>query len=282
MAEPLVGKMGRYAIVTPYYKEPRDILERCVNSVKAQTLAADHILVADGFPQGWLDDAGVRHLKLDAAHGDYGNFARGQGGAFAAEQAYDAIGFLDADNWLDADHVAACEAAAGESTDIVVARRRLVRLDGSVMDIPEEEGHVDTNCYWLRVRALPLAHHWMTMPKELSALGDRVFFKAVQQRGMNFAHADHQTVNYTCLYQVCYEMLGETPPPEAKPPVDPLPVYRWLTNLNPQERARVAEAAGADMVPDAMSVLFPFDEIDRNAPCPCGSGKKFKHCHGAL
>ena len=20
----------------------------------------------------------------------------------------------------------------------------------------------------------------------------------------------------------------------------------------------------------------------RNAPCPCGSGKKFKHCHGTL
>jgi preprotein translocase subunit SecA len=20
----------------------------------------------------------------------------------------------------------------------------------------------------------------------------------------------------------------------------------------------------------------------RNAPCPCGSGKKFKHCHGAI
>ena len=22
--------------------------------------------------------------------------------------------------------------------------------------------------------------------------------------------------------------------------------------------------------------------IGRNAPCPCGSGKKFKHCHGRL
>ncbi|HAE09310.1 MAG TPA: hypothetical protein DCG26_04065 [Alphaproteobacteria bacterium] len=22
--------------------------------------------------------------------------------------------------------------------------------------------------------------------------------------------------------------------------------------------------------------------MSRNAPCPCGSGKKFKHCHGAL
>ena len=22
-------------------------------------------------------------------------------------------------------------------------------------------------------------------------------------------------------------------------------------------------------------------EISRNAPCPCGSGRKYKHCHGA-
>jgi preprotein translocase subunit SecA len=21
-------------------------------------------------------------------------------------------------------------------------------------------------------------------------------------------------------------------------------------------------------------------KVQRNAPCPCGSGKKFKHCHG--
>jgi preprotein translocase subunit SecA len=23
-------------------------------------------------------------------------------------------------------------------------------------------------------------------------------------------------------------------------------------------------------------------KVSRNAPCPCGSGRKFKHCHGAL
>jgi preprotein translocase subunit SecA len=22
--------------------------------------------------------------------------------------------------------------------------------------------------------------------------------------------------------------------------------------------------------------------VSRNAPCPCGSGKKYKHCHGQL
>src|SRR5690606_38271315 len=24
------------------------------------------------------------------------------------------------------------------------------------------------------------------------------------------------------------------------------------------------------------------DKVGRNEPCPCGSGKKFKHCHGAI
>jgi preprotein translocase subunit SecA len=23
-------------------------------------------------------------------------------------------------------------------------------------------------------------------------------------------------------------------------------------------------------------------KVQRNAPCPCGSGRKYKHCHGAL
>jgi len=23
-------------------------------------------------------------------------------------------------------------------------------------------------------------------------------------------------------------------------------------------------------------------KVGRNQPCPCGSGKKFKHCHGAI
>jgi preprotein translocase subunit SecA len=26
----------------------------------------------------------------------------------------------------------------------------------------------------------------------------------------------------------------------------------------------------------------PPQKVTRNAPCPCGSGKKYKHCHGAI
>ena len=25
-----------------------------------------------------------------------------------------------------------------------------------------------------------------------------------------------------------------------------------------------------------------WSKVQRNAPCPCGSGRKYKHCHGAL
>ncbi|MDA8716620.1 preprotein translocase subunit SecA [Alphaproteobacteria bacterium] len=34
--------------------------------------------------------------------------------------------------------------------------------------------------------------------------------------------------------------------------------------------------------PAASAVSSANAKVSRNAPCPCGSGKKFKHCHGAL
>jgi preprotein translocase subunit SecA len=48
----------------------------------------------------------------------------------------------------------------------------------------------------------------------------------------------------------------------------------------------LAGASGAD-VAEADPRLRPIDPkllvgVQRNAPCPCGSGKKFKHCHGSF
>ena len=28
--------------------------------------------------------------------------------------------------------------------------------------------------------------------------------------------------------------------------------------------------------------MRPTQKVGRNDPCPCGSGKKYKHCHGKL
>lgn len=43
----------------------------------------------------------------------------------------------------------------------------------------------------------------------------------------------------------------------------------------------VVPRTDTDPSPEVQS-LNMMDETPRNAPCPCGSGKKFKHCHGRL
>jgi preprotein translocase subunit SecA len=34
--------------------------------------------------------------------------------------------------------------------------------------------------------------------------------------------------------------------------------------------------------PAAAPFVRPVPKVGRNEMCPCGSGKKYKHCHGAL
>ncbi|TVR26180.1 MAG: preprotein translocase subunit SecA [Ilumatobacter sp.] len=56
------------------------------------------------------------------------------------------------------------------------------------------------------------------------------------------------------------------------------------------DRAAAAAVADGDLPPEAAPVVQPtkqetvvkddFSKTPRNAPCPCGSGKKFKQCHG--
>ncbi|MCU0940002.1 MAG: tetratricopeptide repeat protein, partial [Burkholderiaceae bacterium] len=101
----------RVAVVTPYYKERRAWLERCIASVKAQDYPVTHYMVADGFAQDWIDHSGVRHLKLDQGHADFGNTPRAIGAQLAVSEGFDAVCFLDADNWFAPDHVSRCLAA---------------------------------------------------------------------------------------------------------------------------------------------------------------------------
>ncbi len=61
-------------------------------------------------------------------------------------------------------------------------------------------------------------------------------------------------------------------------------------NAEMQAEVEKAAQAAAGPAPTDEALLTGFDENDpstwgnpgRNEPCPCGSGKKFKHCHGRL
>jgi preprotein translocase subunit SecA len=43
-----------------------------------------------------------------------------------------------------------------------------------------------------------------------------------------------------------------------------------------------AAAFGGAAAAGAEPVVRDGRKVGRNEPCPCGSGKKYKHCHGAL
>jgi preprotein translocase subunit SecA len=52
------------------------------------------------------------------------------------------------------------------------------------------------------------------------------------------------------------------------------------------EANAMQDAAGEEAPPDQQEQAQPFvrngRKIGRNEPCPCGSGKKYKQCHGKL
>jgi preprotein translocase subunit SecA len=85
------------------------------------------------------------------------------------------------------------------------------------------------------------------------------------------------------------------PPRQAPPPPPPLPTSRGPDDLftggasartstgpmggsPPGAAPKVETSLGRLGAPDGRSV----QEVGRNDPCPCGSGKKYKKCHGAL
>src|SRR5437868_3981074 len=62
----------KVAVVTPYYKEPIEVLRRCLDSVAAQRAACTHFLVADGHPNPEVAQWGVEHVVLPKSHADNG------------------------------------------------------------------------------------------------------------------------------------------------------------------------------------------------------------------
>jgi preprotein translocase subunit SecA len=49
-----------------------------------------------------------------------------------------------------------------------------------------------------------------------------------------------------------------------------------VTYTHPNEDGSVSQEA------DLATVALPVPKVGRNEPCPCGSGRKYKNCHGKL
>ena len=79
------------------------------------------------------------------------------------------------------------------------------------------------------------------------------------------------------MAHVAIQMRQPEPPPApdfsrmAETHIDP------LTGENDADGDEITSPEGLPPIDPKLLV-----GVSRNAPCPCGSGKKFKHCHGAF
>jgi glycosyltransferase involved in cell wall biosynthesis len=209
----------RVAVISAYYKEPGHVLRRCHQSVLAQSGNVTHFMVADGFPSSDVDSwTNVVHIKIPN-HADYGDTPRGVGAACAAANGFDAICFLDADNWYEPNHIETMRLIVEKTgAQVVTAARNIFSADGRMLGICTESNGIDfndTNCYFLGP-AFPVCAAWLFKDARESISGDRVFWTAVQSSGYTRFHSTAPTVNYVSTLAFHYEMFGETPPGDSK------------------------------------------------------------------
>lgn len=211
----------RLAVITPYYKEPLEMLRRCADSVRAQTFPnIQHIFVSDGAPNDAIDSfENSTHIRVPN-HADYGDTPRLMGALHAVNRGFDGVAFLDADNWYEPQHLELLlKEAITAGAPVATATRTLWTEEGRSLGVCTEcdgENHVDTNCFLILHHAFKYLGGWGFKDRNLSISGDQVFWRSLLAAGVAHVHCKTPTVNYTTNFAAHWLRLGETPPSRSK------------------------------------------------------------------
>ena len=149
-----------------------------------------------------------------------------------------------------------------------------------------------------------LDHHWKEHLSTLDALRQVVFLRAYAQKQPINEYKQEAFALFERMLQNIREDVTRTiaridfqfQEPEAMPLPD-LPDF-LTTHIDPftgEDNSADIDAGELGVIantlppmqaprPDMPEGENPYAalEISRNAPCPCGSGRKYKHCHGQL
>lgn len=210
----------KIAIITPYYKTEEEWLKKCHESVAAQSYPCTHIFVADGIPQDIISTFDAQHIVSCTNHGDYGDTPRAMGSVSAVGQGFDAIAWLDADNWYEPGHIEGLlDLHRKHGADICTSSRMIYALDGTPMGLCHQvdgKTFVDTNCYLLTRSAYNLISVWCRIQFPLHAIGDTVFWDMVQRSSLSHRHTSAATLAYRTSFRYHYLLFGKSVPPGAR------------------------------------------------------------------
>jgi glycosyltransferase involved in cell wall biosynthesis len=211
----------RIAVITPCHNAPQAWWDQCRQSVLAQTLPCTQIVVNDGGRPPHLDGNGPAQIvQLPRPHHDAGNAARAVGSITAICQGFDALAYLDADNWYEPTHLESLVAlhhATGAA--VCSSTRNLYRPDGTLLGrCPEVDGErfVDTNCLFLTSAAFAAVAAWYLAPRGQALAADRIVWQTIKNMQVRRADTGLPTVAYRTNYRVHYDYFGVAAPSGAK------------------------------------------------------------------
>ena len=172
-----------FYIITPCFKEKKSIILRNFDSVKNQSLSSSNykqVVLFDGIDRNDLDYLTSRNVsnifffKLRNNHDDFGDYARKIGSKISILNKASAITFLDADNYIDENHldeILKCHKRTKKN--IIISDRYL--LDSSKNIIKEKkQNFFDTNSMTFFHDMVKIGLLWARYPKQLSLIGDRI------------------------------------------------------------------------------------------------------------
>ncbi|MEK9940540.1 MAG: glycosyltransferase [Methylotenera sp.] len=208
--------LSKIAVVTAYAKEPLEILQKCIASVKKQTVPCVHILVADGFANDVIAQQSGEDLLHIALPENIGFNQCGVGIELAFAMGFEAVAILDADNWYEPDHIETSLISINDkNADVVFAKRKVVFPDGEVLSVEDPQDNTgafaDTNCMVLTNKVAALTPIWLMWPKVFGAGEDRAVSICTRMLNFNVLMNPHETVWYQTNWAHHYKLQNKKP-----------------------------------------------------------------------
>jgi preprotein translocase subunit SecA len=190
---------------------------------------------------------------------------------------------------------------AEDSVDPELIEERLSALaDEAVADKVREVDASDWHMIEKSILLQSLDHHWKEHLSTLDALRQVVHLRAYAQKTpINEYKQEAFALFERMLENIREDVTGsiarvqfrmdEAPMPQFDLPVLPDFITTHIDPFSGEDNSADIDGGSfgglTTTIPRApVGAVGEFANLDisRNAPCPCGSGEKYKHCHGAL
>jgi len=184
------------------------------------------------------------------------------------------------------------EWAQEEGVDDDTIIERLEKISGAALSEKSEKYGAD---FWRHIEKSLLLQvvdqEWKDHLQNLDYVRQGVGLRAYGQRDpLNEYKTEAFTLFESMLYQSRetltrllsrVELAPQQSPEEVAPPPAQAPMMQ-ATHPDPSAGGIVSGGAPAGDIGADPNDTSTWSNVPRNAPCPCGSGQKYKHCHGDM